>query len=420
MAEEIKAKVVETEEKSIQEKEEVVQKNSGFDEESQMYKVDLSKPPKQETDAVQEQSTDEVPVRDESETSGEVVEEVQDEAQEPSGEGDGNVRDQEEEIPVIEEITDETNETNTTDEAGVVGSTEVANTTPQQEEILQEEETQEPVEYPENIQDLVKFMNDTGGTLEDYVALNKDYEKFEQMDLLHEYYTQSKPHLSTDEIAFLIDDNFSFDEEVDDPKDIKRKKLAFKEEVAQAKNHLENQKANYYKEIKAGSRLTPEAQKAMDFFNRYNEEKEIVQKENKSQRDVFNSKTNNLFNDQFKGFEYKVGEKRYRFNVKNVNEVKETQSDINNFAKRFLDSNNVMNDAAGYHKALFTGMNADAIAQHFYEQGRADAIKQSVKSAKNIKMDPRSGHQEIEAGGIKAKVISGDNLSGLKLKLKNY
>jgi|TARA_B100000073_G_scaffold62709_1_gene46394 hypothetical protein len=420
MAEEIKAKVVETEEKSIQEKEEVVQKNSGFDEESQMYKVDLSKPPKQETDAVQEQSTDEVPVRDESETSGEVVEEVQDEAQEPSGESDGDVRDQEEEIPVIEEITDETNETNTTDEAGVVGSTEATNTAPQQEEILQEEETQEPVEYPENIQDLVKFMNDTGGTLEDYVALNKDYEKFEQMDLLHEYYTQSKPHLSTDEIAFLIDDNFSFDEEVDDPKDIKRKKLAFKEEVAQAKNHLENQKANYYKEIKAGSRLTPEAQKAMDFFNRYNEEKEIVQKENKSQRDVFNRKTNNLFNDQFKGFEYKVGEKRYRFNVKNVNEVKETQSDINNFAKRFLDSNNVMNDAAGYHKALFTGMNADAIAQHFYEQGRADAIKQSVKSAKNIKMDPRSGHQEIEAGGIKAKVISGDNLSGLKLKLKNY
>ena len=420
MAEEIKAKVVETEEKSIQEKEEVVQKNSGFDEESQMYKVDLSKPPKQETDAVQEQSTDEVPVRDESETSGEVVEEVQDEAQEPSGESDGDVRDQEEEIPVIEEITDETNETNTTDEAGVVGSTEATNPAPQQEEILQEEETQEPVEYPENIQDLVKFMNDTGGTLEDYVALNKDYEKFEQMDLLHEYYTQSKPHLSTDEIAFLIDDNFSFDEEVDDPKDIKRKKLAFKEEVAQAKNHLENQKANYYKEIKAGSRLTPEAQKAMDFFNRYNEEKEIVQKENKSQRDVFNRKTNNLFNDQFKGFEYKVGEKRYRFNVKNVNEVKETQSDINNFAKRFLDSNNVMNDAAGYHKALFTGMNADAIAQHFYEQGRADAIKQSVKSAKNIKMDPRSGHQEIEAGGIKAKVISGDNLSGLKLKLKNY
>jgi hypothetical protein len=302
----------------------------------------------------------------------------------------------------------------------VDGSNEAATTAPQQEEVLQEEEAQEAIEYPENIQDLVKFMNDTGGTLEDYVALNKDYEKFEQMDLLHEYYTQTKPHLSADEIAFLIDDKFSFDEDTDEPKDIKRKKLAFKEEVALAKNDLESKKANYYKEIKAGSRLTPEAQKAMDFFNRYNKESAEAENINKSQREVFNHKTNSLFDNQFKGFEYKVGEKRYRFNVKNVNEVKETQSDINNFAKRFLDNNNVMTDAAGYHKALFTGMNADAIAQHFYEQGKADAIKQSVKSAKNIKMDPRSGHQQIEAGGIKAKVISGDNLSGLKLKLKNY
>ena len=419
MAEEIKAKVVETEEKSIQEKEEVVQKNSGFDEESQMYKVDLSKPPKQETDAVQEQSTDEIPVRDESETSGGVQEgDTEEQVEEPSGESTSDVRsEEEEEIPIIEEITDETDNPN---EAGVAGSPEIADPTPEQEEILQEEETQEPVEYPENIMDLVQFMNETGGTLEDYVALNKDYEKFEQMDLLHEYYTQAKPHLSVDEIAFLIDDKFSYDEETDDAKDIKRKKLAFKEEVAQAKNHLEKQKANYYKEIKAGSRLTPEAQKAMDFFNRYNKESAEAEKLNKSQRDVFNTKTNNFFNDQFKGFEYNVGDKRYRFNVKNVNEVKENQSDINNFTKKFLDANNSMSDAAGYHKALFTAMNSDAIAQHFYEQGKADAIKESVKSAKNINMDPRSGQPEVEVGGIKARVISGDSSSGLKLRLKNY
>ena len=417
MAEEIKAKVIDVEEPSIQEKEEIVQKNAnkGFDEESGVYKVDLSKPPvteqetKKEENAVQEQSTndsnDTVGKSEDTSSGEEVVEEIRD------------TKEEEIEDPVIEEIKDETD---TTDETGVDGSDEATTTVSQQEEVLQEEEAQEAIEYPENIQDLVKFMNDTGGTLEDYVALNKDYEKFEQMDLLHEYYTQTKPHLSADEIAFLIDDKFSFDEEVDDPKDIKRKKLAFKEEVAQAKNDLESKKANYYKEIKAGSRLTPEAQKAMDFFNRYNKESAEAEQINKSQRDVFNHKTNSLFDNQFKGFEYKVGEKRYRFNVKNVNEVKETQSDINNFAKRFLDNNNVMTDAAGYHKALFTGMNADAIAQHFYEQGKADAIKESVKTAKNIKMDPRSGHQEIEAGGIKAKVISGDNLSGLKLKLKNY
>ena len=422
MAEKLKAKVVETEEKSIQEKEEVVQKNAGFDEESGVYKVDLSKPPvdqeqtKQETNAVQEQSTDEVSVRDESETSEQVVEEVQDETQEPTGESPNDVRDKEE-VPVIEEITDETDNA---DEAGMDGSNETSAAAPEQEEILQEEETQEAVEYPENIMDLVKFMNETGGNLEDYVALNKDYEKFEQMDLLHEYYTQAKPHLSVDEIAFLIDDKFSFDEEVDDPKDIKRKKLAFKEEVAQAKNHLESQKANYYKEIKSGSKLTPDQQKAVDFFNRYNKESAETEKINKSQRDVFNNKTNTLFNDTFKGFEYNVGDKKYRFNIKNVDEIKTSQSDINNFVKKFLNEKNEMSDASGYHKSLFTAMNADAIAQHFYEQGKSDAIKESVKSAKNINMDPRSGHQEVEIGGLKARVISGDDTSKLKLKLKNY
>lgn len=412
MAEEIQAKVIDAEEPSIQEKEEAVQKNAGFDEESGMYKVDLSKPPvnqeesKQEENAVQEQSTDEVSVRDESETSGEVVEEVQE--QEPTGESTEDVRNEEEE-PVIEEITDVQT---SNDETAVVAE--------QKEEPVEQIEEKEEIDYPENIQDLVKFMNETGGTLEDYVALNKDYEKFDNMDLLHEYYSKAKPHLSADEIAFLIDDNFSYDEEVDDAKDIKRKKLAFKEEVAQAKNHLENQKANYYKEITQGARLTPEAQKAMDFFNRYNKESAEAEQINKSQRDVFTQKTNNVFNDRFKGFEYSVGDKRYRFNVKNVNEVKENQSDINNFTKKFLDANNSMDDAAGYHKALFTAMNADAIAQHFYEQGKADAIKQSVATAKNINMDPRAGHKEIETSGIKAKVVSGDNLSGLKFKLKNY
>jgi hypothetical protein len=415
MAEEIQAKVIDAEEPSIQEKEEIVQKNAGFDEESGVYKVDLSKPPvteeqpKQETDAVQEQSTDEVPVRDESETSGEVVEEVQDE--ESTGEGDADVRDTQEEV-VLEEVTDE--QTNN-DEAAVAAGQEE-----KQIEQVDQTEVKEKIEYPENIQDLVKFMNETGGTLEDYVALNKDYEQFEDMSLLHEYYTKSKPHLSADEINFLIEDKFSFDEEIDEPKDIKRKKLAFKEEVAQAKNHLEGQKASYYKEIKSGSRLTPEQQKAMDFFNRYNKESAEQEKITQSQRDVFDNKTKSFFNNQFKGFEYKVGEKRYRFNVKNVNEVKNTQSDINNFVKRFLNEKNEMADAAGYHKSLFTAMNADAIANHFYEQGKADAIKDSVKSAKNIKMDPRSSHQEIEVGGMKARVVSGDSTSGLKLKLKNY
>ena len=413
MAKEIKAKVLDTgEELSVQEKEEVVQKNAGFDEESNMYKVDYSKINNQE-DTVPEQVED----APKQETPDEVVEEVVEEVVAEEALENNKEEESVEEESVLQEITDEED---STDDTGVETGVEVADPTPEQKEVLPEVEAQESIDYPENIQDLVKFMNETGGDLEDYVALNKDYEKFEQMDLLQEYYSRSKPHLSQEEVTFLIDDSFSYDEEIDEPNDIKRKKLAFKEAVAEAKYQLENARATYYKEIKAGSRLKPEAQKAMDFFNRYNEETEANQKITQSQRDVFNSKTTSLFNDKFKGFEYNVGDKRFRFNVKNVNEVKETQSDINNFTKKFLDKENKMADAPGYHKALFTAMNSDAIAQHFYEQGKADAIKQSVKSAKNINMSPRSGHQDIEAGGMKARVVSGDDLSGIKLKLKNY
>lgn len=414
MAEEIKAKAVETEELSMQEKEEVVQKNAGFDEESQMYKVDLTQPPKQQEDAVQEQKTEDSVSSGggENEEAGQEAEVGLQEIQQEE-----EVVEEPQEETVLEEITDEED---TTDNTGVEGSAEVANPAPQQEEVFQKEKTQESIEYPDNIQDLVKFMNETGGTLQDYVELNKDYEKFDNMDLLHEYYTRTKPHLSSDEIVFLIDDKYSFDEEIDDPKDVKRKKLLFKEEVAQARQQLEIRKDNYYKEIKAGNRLTPEAKEALDFFNRYNKDNEQQKEIMQSQRDAFNNKTNSLFNDKFKGFEYNVGDKRFRFNVKNVNEVRENQSDINNFTKKFLDKENKMADAPGYHKALFTAMNSDAIAQHFYEQGKADAIKESVKTAKNINMNPRSAHQEVEIGGMKARVISGDDLSGIKLKLKNY
>tara|TARA_Y100001972_G_scaffold26016_1_gene31752 strand:- start:1545 stop:2165 length:621 start_codon:yes stop_codon:yes gene_type:complete len=199
---------------------------------------------------------------------------------------------------------------------------------------------------------------------------------------------------------------------------LKRKKLALKEQVANAKSHLDGQKSKYYEDIKAGSKLTTEQQKAIDFFNRYNKESEETKKVAEAQKSNFLNKTNNVFNDKFKGFEYSVGDKKYRFNVKNANEVKEAQSDINNFVKKFLNKNNEMSDAKGYHKSLFTAMNADAIAQHFYEQGKADAIKNSVAKSKNINMNPRQSHGEIKGAGLKFKVL-GSNSSDFKFKIKN-
>jgi hypothetical protein len=262
------------------------------------------------------------------------------------------------------------------------------------------------------------FMEETGGDLSDYVKLNQDYSEMDNQDLLHEFYKQTKPHLNAEEINFLMEDTFSFDEDVDDDRDIRRKKLALKEQVANAKSHLDGQKSKYYEEIKLGSKLPEEAKKAMDFFNRYNKESEVTKKAAKQNTDIFTQKTEQVFNDKFKGFEYNVGDKKYRFNVNNASEVKNTQSDINNFTKKFLDKNNTLSDAKGYHKSLYTAMNADAVAKHFYDQGKADAMKNSIAKAKNVDMNPRQAHGKIEAGGVTYKVLGGD-ATGSKFKIKN-
>ena len=339
----------------------------------------------------------------------------------------------------------ETKEDNA-DNSGVVASAENADTTEKQEEVQQETETQEtPVleeiteeesvevekiaetaseaikesmetgkPLPENIQKLIDFMDETGGDLHDYVSLNTDYSKLDNQDLLYEYYKKTKPHLNAEEINFLMEDSFSYDEDADDDKEIRRKKLALKEQVASAKAHLDGEKSKYYEDIKAGSKLTQEQQKAVDFFNRYNKESE----ETKAINSDFLNKTNQVFNDKFKGFEYNIGNKKFRFNVKNAGEIKDNQVDINNFTKKFLNKNNLMNDAKGYHKSLYTAMNADAVANHFYEQGKADAMKDSVAKAKNVDMSPRQSHGQVEVGGIKVKAL-GDNSSDFKFKIKN-
>ena len=261
-------------------------------------------------------------------------------------------------------------------------------------------------------------MEETGGDLQDYIKLNRDYSKSNDMEVLEEYYKQTKPHLSSEEVDFLMEDKFSFDQDVDDERDIKRKKLALKEQVADARAHLDGQKSKYYEEIKSGVKLTTDQQKAIDFFNRYNKESKEAEKTAKIQKDTFVKKTEQVFNNKFKGFEYNVGDKKYRFNVNNVSDVKENQSNINNFVKKFLNKNNTMEDAKGYHKSLFTANNADAVAKHFYEQGKADALKESIAKNKNIDVSARTSHGEVNAGGIKVRVL-GEDSNDFKFKIKN-
>ncbi len=283
-------------------------------------------------------------------------------------------------------------------------------------EIKQELQQSPGLELPENVEKLVQFMKETGGTVEDYVRLNVDYSDVDDSVLLREYYKKSKPHLNLDEIDFVLEDKFSYDEDVDDERDIKKKKLAMKEEIARARGFLDETKQKYYDEIKLRPGVTQEQQRAMDFFDRYNKDQEV----NKKHHEDFKTKTKKYFNEDFKGFDFSLGEKKFRYKVNNPTGVSDAQSNINNFVKKFLNEDGSFNDYEGYHKALYAARNADTIANHFYEQGKADAIRDVNAKSKNISNEPRvTSSGDVYINGLKVKAINGVDSSRLKIKNKN-
>jgi len=346
--------------------------------------IDLTK---KEDDAVQERKTEEVPVGNEPKVGTEVDKEVR------VSDTDAN---EESPLQVIEEITEE------------VKPVEVKK---------QDTPIIKMPELPENVEKLVTFMNETGGTVEDYVELNKDYTKLDNDQLLKEYLRKTKPHLDSEDINLIMED-YSFDEELDEQKDIRRKKLAYKEAVANAKKDLENKKSKYYAEIKQRPGVTQEQQKAMDFFNRYNKQQEDI----KQSQENFKQKTSDLFNTNFEGFDYTVGDKRFRYKLKDPKATANSQSNIENFVNRFLDKDGNIGDTAGYHKALYAAMNADKLASHFYEQGKADGVKNMVKQSKNPATDaPRQvASGDVYVSGFKVKAISGADSSKLKIKKRTF
>ena len=281
--------------------------------------------------------------------------------------------------------------------------------------IKESEENGKPL--PENIEKLVSFMEETGGNIEDYVRLNADYSNVDSDTLLREYYTKSKPHLDAEEISFLIEDNFSYDEDIDDEREIRKKKLAFKEEVAKASSFLDDLKGKYYDDIKLRPGVTQEQKKAYDFFNRHKEQEELL----KGKRDRFKKATSNLLNDDFKGFDFNIGEKKFRYGINNPTKVAEDQSNISDFIGKFLDDKEEISDHKGYHKAMYAASNVDKIATHFYEQGKADAVKEVVDSSKNITSKPRqTASDSVFINGLKVKSITGMDSSKLRIKKKQF
>ena len=305
-------------------------------------------------------------------------------------------------------------EDDNSEEITMVGGTESPNTSQEQEKVLPQTEASN---VPENLEKLVSFMEETGGTIDDYARLNADYSNVDGEALLKEYYKQAKPHLDSEEIQFVIEDSFNYDEDLDEARDIRKKKLAYKEEVAKAKSYLDSLKDKYYADIKLRPGVNPEQQKATDFFNRYNEEQAAT----KVNQDRFISQTDELLNNDFKGFDFKVGEKKFRYGVKDPVKVADNQKDISTFIKTFLNDKGEVVDAKGYHKALYAARNADTIAQHFYEQGKTDAIKSQLAKSKNITTEPRATQDgNVFVNGLKVKAISGLDSSKLKIKTRKF
>ena len=288
---------------------------------------------------------------------------------------------------------------------------------------VEKKQVQEPiaqpkqVQLPENIEKLIDFMKDTGGTVQDYARLNADYSNVNEDALLKEYYKKAKPHLDAEEVNFVLEEAFSFDTDIDEERDIKKKKLAKKEAVVEAREFLEDLKKQYYDEIKMRPGVNQEQQKAMDFFNRYNDEQQLATQKHEQ----FIDNTKQFFTDDFKGFDFEVGEKRFRYGVKDPNAVAENQSNLNNFVGKFLDTEGNVKDTKGYHKAMYAAQNIDKIVNHFYEQGKTDGIKNVVEGSKNPSAAVRQeGTQDIFIGGLKVRAIDGVSSSKLKIKKSKF
>jgi hypothetical protein len=354
-------------------------------------KVDLTK----EKDAVQKQKPESSVL--------ESVDKSQEDGQNPDMGLQSVGEENEEETPIIQEITEE--EVQEKSETLVDELNDAIDVQQQTGKAL-----------PENVEKLVAFMEETGGTVEDYVRLNADYSNISETALLREYYSKTKPYLDSEDVNLLLED-FSWDEDIDDERDIRKKKLAYKEEIGKARNFLNDLKGKYYDEIKLRPGVTQEQQKAMDFFNRYNKEQSMRAK----QHETFKNQTKQMFNNEFKGFDFNLGEKKFRYGIQNPSQVAETQSDINNIVGKFLDKNGNVTDPAGYHKAMYAAMNADKLASHFYEQGKADATKEIITSSKNPSTDQaRKAPESVYINGLKVKSVSGLDSSKLKIKTKKF
>ncbi len=275
-------------------------------------------------------------------------------------------------------------------------------------------------ELPEDVSKYLKYKQETGRGIDDFYKLQKDIDSMEDDTILANYYESTEDGLDSEDIQDIIADKFSYDEDLDDEKDIRKIKLAKKRELSKAKKFLNEQKDKYKVPLESsGGGLSEDQQDDLDAYKKYIEESKSIEEVNRKRYNYFLDKTESVFNNEFKGFEFSVGDKNISFKPGDAQELKNVQSDVNNFVNKFMDKDGLINDPVGYHKAFSVAMNPDKFAKHFYDQGVAAAVDNVSRKSKNINMDVRQQSQSVSKNGITIRPMNVSNDSGRGLKIKS-
>lgn len=275
-------------------------------------------------------------------------------------------------------------------------------------------------ELPEDVSAFLKYKKETGRGINDFMKLQVNYDDLNPDQVLREYYAATENDLDSEDIEYLMEDKFSYDEELDEESVVKQKQIAKKRELAKAKKYFNDLKETYKVPVESAS--APVNEEELESYNAYKEyisQSQSIQEENRKRAEYFAKKTEELFNDEFKGFEFVVGDQKLVFTPGEAKEVKNVQSDINNFISRYLDDNGMVKDHVGYHKALSAALNPDKLATYFYEKGRADAVGDVTKRSKNIDMNVRTSPQQLSNNsGLKIRAVESKYDRDFKIRSK--
>jgi uncharacterized protein (DUF2164 family) len=281
------------------------------------------------------------------------------------------------------------------------------------------QEKQESEQLPEDVAAYLKYKKETGRGIKDFLKVNESFDDKDPDKLLAEYYAETQEDLDQDDINFMLREQFGYDEDLDEESEVKRRKLAKKKELAKAKKYFEEQREKYKAPLESsGLPSSGVDQEELRSYQEYLASAKTAQDENQKRYEWFQKKTDEVFSNEFKGFEFNVGDKSLVFTPAEAAEIKKTQSDITNFIGKYVGKDGLLEDAKGYHKALAVAMNSERFAKFFYEQGMADAVDDLSRKSKNINMDMRQAPQQVGKGGVKVAAVNQDSGSGLRIRSK--